>query len=292
MNNFLQKSRRKRKVLVVDDEQINRELLEAILGLNYEVYCASCGSEAMDILRENKEKFSLILLDILMPNMNGFAVIEACKADKVIKNIPIIVMTSEKSAEVRSIKMGADDFIAKPYRMPEVILARCERIIELNEEKRLIRSIENDPVSGLYIPLFFDAYIKRVLPDLRREMDAVAIRIFGLDALSAQEKDAVLKKIADLLEDNLIKSKGIGCRREDDLICVFCTHQQDHEALTQTMIDGLASYPAASGIRMRVGVSTKVDKTASIDSWFEEAKSALAESTDDSLIAFYQKEGE
>lgn len=275
MNHFLQKSRRKRKVLVVDDEQINRELLEAILGLNYEVYCASCGAEAMDILRENKEAFSLILLDILMPNMNGFAVIEACKADDVIRNIPIIVMTSEKSAEVRSIKMGADDFIAKPYRMPEVILARCERIIELNEEKRLIRSIEADPVTGLYIKLFFDAYINRVLPDLRREMDAVAVRVDGLDAHSKEEADGVLKKVADLLKENFIQSKGIGCRRGDGLLCVFCTHREDHEELIRNIAADLAADRRASGVRLRAGVRPRVDKTAPIDSWFDQAIAAL-----------------
>ena len=285
MNNFLQRSRRKRKVLVVDDEQINRELLEAILGLNYEVYCASCGTEAMEILRENKEMFSLILLDILMPHMNGFAVIEACKEDEVIRNIPIIVMTSEKSAEARSIKMGADDFIAKPYRMPEVILARCERIIELNEEKRLIRSIENDPVTGLYVPLFFKAYINRVLPDLRREMDAVAIRIYGLDAPDRQEANDILRHAADILKENLIKSKGIGCRAGDDLFYIFCTHKEDHDQLAGEILKGIASDRA--GIRLHAGISPKIDKAAPIDSWFEQAEAALETVTGDSLTAIY-----
>jgi len=164
MNHFLQYGRLKRRVLAVDDENINRELLQAILSMNYDVTSVTNGKEAMEALYAAEEPYSLILLDLLMPQMSGFQVIEACKADEKLREIPIIVMTSEKSAEVRSIRMGASDFITKPYRMPEVILARCERIIELSEEKRLIRSIEKDKATGLYIKALFDAYIKRLLP--------------------------------------------------------------------------------------------------------------------------------
>ena len=107
MNHFLKFSRMKRRVLAVDDEMINRELLKAILAMNYEVTFATNGKEAMEQLYAAEEPFSLILLDLLMPQMSGFQVIEACKKDDKLREIPIIVMTSEKSAEVRSIRMGA-----------------------------------------------------------------------------------------------------------------------------------------------------------------------------------------
>lgn len=140
MKKFMTAGGMKRRVLIVDDEMINRELLGAMLSQSYEISFAADGQEAMDALMQPDTDYSLILLDLMMPVMNGFEVIERCRADEALRQIPIIVMTSEKSAEVRSIRMGAADFITKPYDMPEVILARCERIIELSEGESIIRS--------------------------------------------------------------------------------------------------------------------------------------------------------
>lgn len=288
MNRFIKSSRRKRKVLVVDDELINRELLEAILSLNYDISCATCGSEAMDMLNSAQEPYSLILLDIIMPQMSGFQVLEACKSDENLKKIPIIVMTSEKSAEVRSIRMGADDFIPKPYRMPEVIIARCERIIELSEEKALIRSIEKDKVSGLYIKLFFDAYINRMLPDLRAIMDAAAIRLDGFtdDMNGTPEGDRILRKTAELISDKLIGSRGLGCRRDDNTFCVFCGHKENYEELIAQMQDELSADTAAD-IRIKAGIYERIDKSIPIDTWFEQAGAACDSVADGAYCAKY-----
>ena len=83
MNSFIKSSRQKRRVLVVDDELVNRELLDAILSLNYEVTGVPNGSEAMKALYSAPEPYSLILLDLLMPQMSGFQVLEACKSDEI-----------------------------------------------------------------------------------------------------------------------------------------------------------------------------------------------------------------
>ncbi|MCR4601889.1 MAG: response regulator [Clostridia bacterium] len=87
--------------------------------------------QAVDILNEDADSISLILLDLMMPVMGGEEVLRICRSDSVLSNIPVIVMTQEEDAEVSSIRAGADDFIKKPYNMPEVILARCERIVDL-----------------------------------------------------------------------------------------------------------------------------------------------------------------
>ena len=87
MQLFTRKSKRRRRVLVVDDEMINRELLEAILSLNYDVETAANGVEALALLRKYQEsgtQFSLILMDLLMPQMSGFRLLEECQADEVL----------------------------------------------------------------------------------------------------------------------------------------------------------------------------------------------------------------
>ena len=264
MSEYLQANRHKRKVLVVDDELVNRELLTAVLSTNYNVDCASNGKEALELLRTAQTPYSLILLDLLMPVMTGFDVLRTCKAEPDLQKIPIIVMTSEKSAEVRSIRMGADDFIAKPYRMPEVIIARCERIIELNEEKALIRSIEKDPLTGLYIKLFFDAYVSRRFSNIRGSMDALVLRFEG-GALS----DELLKKAAGIIVSAQIVSKGIACRTEDNAFHIYCRHRDDYKELAAQMQQALPD-----DIRIRMGVCAGVDKTAAAKSWFEQADAA------------------
>lgn len=264
MNHFLKHNRIKRRVLAVDDEMINRELLKAILAMNYDVTFATNGKEAMEMLYAAEEPYSLILLDLLMPQMSGFQVLEACKKDDKLRQIPIIVMTSEKSAEVRSIRMGALDFITKPYRMPEVILARCERIIELSEEKRFIRSIENDKATGLLIKVFFDAYIERLLPSLKGAMDAVVLKLSGAD-------ETTLSDAARLFNDIVVNDNGIACRADDFTFYAFCRHQEDYDDLIGHLQEELS---LSGDIRLSAGVLKNVDLNAPADSWFSAAGAA------------------
>ena len=169
----------KRSVLIVDDEMINREILGGILGTLYEVVFAENGQEALDKLHEPDSDFSLILLDLLMPVLDGFGVIAKIQEDEALKRIPVIVMTSEKEAEVKSIRLGAADFITKPYDMPEVILARCERIIQLSEDNIIIKSTEKDAVTGLYTREGTTTFAKPISNGLCQYM------------LSAEEKDVL-----------------------------------------------------------------------------------------------------
>ena len=276
MNHFLITGRKKRRVLIVDDEMINRQLLEAILSFDYDVTTASSGMEAMDALRADPDAFSLILLDIIMPKMSGFDVIEACKADNKLKNIPIIVMTSEKSTEVRSIRKGAADFISKPYRMPEVIIARCDRIIEQSEERKLIRSIETDAVTGLYIKLFFDAYVKQLAGDIKGFMDAVVVKITGADG---KDHDEILKRVASLTEENLIGSKGIACRAGDDVLYGYCIHKADYAGIVSEIARELGD-----SVAIRVGICEKTDVGIDIDIWYQKANEACDQAPENGVV--------
>ena len=109
----------RRLVLVVDDELINREMLGFILGSEYEVLYAKDGREAMAQIHEHQSMLSLVLLDLKMPVLDGFAVLEQMGKEQLLTKIPVIVLTSEKQAEVRSLRAGAVDFITKPYDLPE-----------------------------------------------------------------------------------------------------------------------------------------------------------------------------
>ncbi len=278
MKQFITAGGMKRRVLIVDDEIINREILGAMLSQTYEIAFAANGQEAMDALNDLDADFSLILLDLLMPVMDGFEVIRRCHADETLRRIPIIVMTSEKSAEVQSIRMGAADFITKPYDMPEVILARCERIIELSEDKSIIRSTERDRVSGLYTRGYFFAYMHRLLPRLNTPMDALALNIdrFHLinELFGREEGDRVLRQVGDLIAQILTTAKGIACRSDSDTFFIFLERNDDYDAMIAEIQNKLNESAKARNIRLRAGIYSCDDSGISPENSFSRAKAA------------------
>ena len=278
MKQFITAGGMKRRVLIVDDEIINREILGAMLSQTYEIAFAANGQEAMDALNDLEADFSLILLDLLMPVMDGFEVIRRCHADETLRRIPIIVMTSEKSAEVQSIRMGAADFITKPYDMPEVILARCERIIELSEDKSIIRSTERDRVSGLYTRGYFFAYMHRLLPRLNTPMDALALNIdrFHLinELFGREEGDRVLRQVGDLIAQILTAVKGIACRSDSDTFFIFLERNDDYDAMIAEIQNKLNESAKARNIRLRAGIYSCDDSGISPENSFSRAKAA------------------
>ncbi len=274
MKRFMTTGDIKRRVLIVDDEMINRELLSTMLSQNYEIATASNGREAMDALAQPDADFSLILLDLLMPVMDGFEVIERCKADEHLRRIPIIVMTSEKSAEVRSIRMGAADFITKPYNLPEVILARCERIIELSEDKSIIRSTEHDKVSGLYTREYFFAYLQHS----GAPMDAIVLNIdrFHLinELYGREEGDRILNRCGQLIAKELPGIRGIACRSESDTFFIFCERQKDYKSIIQGLQTKLADFAKSRNLHLRAGIYSCENGSDDPETWFSRAKAA------------------
>jgi PleD family two-component response regulator len=111
---------KKQKVLIVDDEPLNIELMEGILSNDYEVIKASSGIEAL--IKVENTLPDLILLDVMMPNMNGYAVCKNLKSSNKTKSIPIVMITALKEHEGKNkaIEAGADDFVSKPIEICEL----------------------------------------------------------------------------------------------------------------------------------------------------------------------------
>lgn len=265
----------KRRVMVVDDEDINRQILGNILESEYEVICAGNGQEALSLLQGEYPDVSLILLDLLMPVMDGFEFLSALSSS--LPQIPVIVMTSEKEAEVRSIKMGAADFITKPYHMPEVILARCERIIKLSEDTTLISSTEKDHVTGLYNREYFFEYIRQIEVHQRMPVDALAFNIdhFHLvNEMYGREKgDKVLVHVASVLGSVFGDKALISCRTGADTFYVYAAHTDDLSPYLDQINDLLCKGPV-SGIRLRAGIYQDADQGIDVQLRFDRAKIA------------------
>lgn len=275
-----------RRVLVVDDEAINREVLGTIIGESYEVLFAENGRQALGMIRRNRDTLSLVMLDLYMPEMDGFTVLETMHGDPELSRIPVIVLTGEPSAELRSLELGAADFLTKPYDMPEVIRARVSRIIELNEGRSIIHAAEKDALTGLYSSNFFFEYaqqLKRYRPE--QDMDAVAINIdrFHLvnELYGREFGDRALILLGRAIRDFLSTTDGIGCRQEADAFFVYCLHRDSYDEVLAQLEEGLDSLLRTVRIRLRVGVYANLDHSVDVARQFDRAKTACAMLRDD-----------
>ncbi len=279
MDNFRKNNGLRRRVLVIDDELINREILGNILNQDYEVSYAADGQEAMDLLHSGENVYSLVLLDLLMPVMDGFQVLNNMKADDTLKTVPVIVMTSEVDAEVSSIRLGAADFITKPYNMPEVILARCQRIIELSEDKSIISSAEKDILTGLYNRSFFFEYVRQIEKyDAVHSADVLVLNIDHFHMFNEmhgrKEGDRILRKLAAVMQKKLGETEGIGCRIGADTFYWYGNHMEGYEDVLASIQEELSGKDQSKRVRVRAGVYQNVDRSAEVENWFDWAKQA------------------
>lgn len=132
----------KSSILIVDDNAQNIQVLGTILkNENYDVTVAMEGLEALEYLI--KEKPDLILLDVMMPKMNGYEVCRIIKKDKKLKKIPVIFITAKTGSEdvVKGFSVGAVDYISKPFNADE-LLARVETHLELSRSREQIKTLE------------------------------------------------------------------------------------------------------------------------------------------------------
>ncbi len=268
----------KRLVLIVDDELVNRELLKLVLEDEYRTLTAADGESALEIIREHRDTLSLVLLDLLMPGMHGLDVIKVMKEDEVLKHIPVIVLTSDRRAEVQSLKAGAVDFIPKPYPEREVILARVTRTIELSEDRDIIQFTERDGLTGLYNREYFYRYAQQ-FDQHHRDMDMDAIVMDAHHFRMINERygktygDDVLRRIGENVRDMVRSSGGIACRREADTFLIYRPHREDYRAMLEQALAGLTG-EGGNRVRLRMGVYAHADKAIEMERRFDRAKMA------------------
>lgn len=137
----------KQKILIADDSEMNRELLAAILEEEYEIIQVNDGVQAVDCLQRHAEEISLLLLDIVMPHMDGFEVLSYMNKEHWIDAIPVVIISSENSPIYikRGYDLGATDFIGKPFDA-NMVLRRSANAILLGAKQRRMTSIVSNQI--------------------------------------------------------------------------------------------------------------------------------------------------
>ena len=136
-------TQRRKKILIADDSEMNRDLLAAILEDEYDIVQANDGVKAVDYLHKHAEELSLVLLDLVMPQMDGFEVLNYMNNNNWIEDIPVIMISSEDSNQyiTRAYEMGVSDYISRPFDA-KIVYQRVLNTIKLYaKQRRLINLI-------------------------------------------------------------------------------------------------------------------------------------------------------
>lgn len=137
--------------MIVEDNEINREILKVTLEDDYDVLEAVNGEEGLNILSQYYKDISLILLDVVMPVCDGFEFLSRQKSDSLLASVPVIVTTGNNSQEdeLKCLGLGAVEFITKPYNA-RIVKSRIDSVIKLRESSMTLAAIEKDELTGLY----------------------------------------------------------------------------------------------------------------------------------------------
>src|SRR3984893_7507514 len=237
------------RILVVDDNEVNVELLVVILASeHYVVSTAFDGFEALAKIAA--EKPDIVLLDVMMPGLDGFEACRRIKADPVMADIPVIMVTALSDADdlVRGFEVGADDFVTKPFNglalMARVRLQlRRKRDYERIREQALV-----DPLTGAFNRRYLEAQAPRLAARCRAERNPVAVLMIDVDNLK-QINDAFGHPAGDRVLTQIVNRVPSALRRSD----LVARMGGDEFVVVMPEADPIAALQVAERLRRRIG---------------------------------------
>lgn len=205
----------KNKILIVDDTPTNIQIMNSILEDKYQIIFSTKGSETLKIAR--REMPDLILLDIMMPDMDGFSVCKQLKASPETKDIPVIFVTAmgNETDESKGLELGAIDYITKPV-VPAIVKIRVDNHIELKRSRDLLKRLSNiDGLTGIANRRFFNEEIERQWVRAINTGNELSLALFDIDYFKNFNDnyghlagDDCLRRTSDILESTLSTNKA------------------------------------------------------------------------------------
>jgi diguanylate cyclase (GGDEF)-like protein len=267
----------KQKILVVDDERLNRKVLTELLSAKYHIIVSKSGDQAMERIQKNPD-IDLVLLDVMMPEMNGYEVIKHLKDKDKTKDIPVIFITALDSNEdeEKGLHLGAADYITKPFN-PAIVRLRVENHLRFVRQRKILEKLAG--LDGLTeIPnrrSFDDALIKEWnrlsrngLPLSLAMVDVDYFKLFN-DNYGHAQGDQVLKSVANLLNWGMRRTTDLAARYGgEEFVLLFPETSSDDakqrvEKIRES-IEALKIYheysTAAPFVTVSIGGATAVDR--------------------------------
>ncbi|GAW67317.1 histidine kinase [Geoanaerobacter pelophilus] len=190
---------KRQTVMIVDDTPANIEILSETLGEEYELFFATSGADALELIRADKP--DLILLDIMMPGMDGFELCSILKGDPATRDIPIIFVTAMigEEEEIKGLELGAIDYLTKPIS-PHIVRARVKNHLELKRYRDLLETLASAA----------DRAKKEFLRSVSHELRTPLTPIIGMtDLVLDSEEDDNKRKYLGMVQKSALRLLGI-----------------------------------------------------------------------------------
>lgn len=277
---------RMKHILIVDDVTTNLKCAAEVLQDHYKLSMAKSGTQALSFLQ--KAKPDLILLDVRMPEMDGYETLEHIKSNPETAGIPVVFLTvdDQRESEIKGLKMGAMDFILKPFE-PEVMLSRIDKILQIEDlRKNLSMSARKDPLTGLWNRKHLESNLEKLFS---QSGATGAFFIFDMDNFKLVNDtyghimgDAVLVKFAEILQSK-VGPRDIAARVGGDEFVTFLHGDYSSDELIQycDMIMEIANKELTEtvggvyDISISIGIATVPDDGYSYMELYNKADKAL-----------------
>ncbi len=223
-------------ILIVDDVTTNLKLAAEVLQEQYKLSMAKSGEQAIQFLQ--KAKPDLILLDIRMPEMDGYQTLEIIKSNPATANIPVVFLTvdDQRESEIKGLKMGAMDFILKPFE-PGVMLSRIDKILQIEDlRKNLSISARKDVLTGLWNRKHLEDEVERFLDENGQKAVFMIMDVDNFKQINDTHGhimgDAVLECISRILQSS-VGPRDIAARIGGDEFAVFLKGDYSDEEIRE-----------------------------------------------------------
>lgn len=275
-----------KRILMVDDVATNLICAAEVLKSSYDITMARSGKEALLLLKGMTP--DLILLDINMPEMDGYQVMEKLKENPDTSEIPVIFLTAEldQESEVKGLKMGAMDFLRKPFE-PEVMKSRIDNILQITDQKKELQSIaQKDSLTDLLNRRYLEGILEQAGEEDRGYFLLLDLDNFKKvnDSFGHMVGDQVLVKFARVMKEEITDSDCV-CRLGGDEFAVYLPGEYDQDkikSIARRLIAGiefevndLISDACDFKLSVSVGIAEKPNDGKSFDELYGAADKAL-----------------
>lgn len=240
---------KKATILVVDDMTTTLLLIHDLLKDTYEVKIAKSGAKALEIL-ESPNDIDLILLDIEMPDINGYDVCRKIKNNETIKNIPIIFITGRTSQEDEEygLNLGAIDYITKPFNKA-IVKLRIKNYLDLKIKNDMLEKLSMyDGLTNIRNRRFFDETFEKTFNEIKRDKKSLAVLMIDIDFFKPYndnyghgQGDETLKKVAKALEKTIKRASDFVARYggEEFVILLKDINKNGVEAVANNLLNAV-----------------------------------------------------